>query len=106
MQVEVVYALPDEQQVIELTMKDGATVYDALQTSGLLNKRYPDSRLNIIPGQTPVGIFGEQVTYEEPLRDGDRVEVYRALQLDPMQARHARANAQKSIKQSKSKKNV
>ncbi len=101
MDIEVVYALQDDQTVFELTMTEGATVQDALQACGLLDKSYSDSSLNIIPGQTPVGIFGEKVTYQELLRDGDRVEVYRPLQIDPMQARRARAQAQKPANKTK-----
>jgi putative ubiquitin-RnfH superfamily antitoxin RatB of RatAB toxin-antitoxin module len=93
--IEVVYALPEEQTVISVSLPAGSTVRDAVAQSGLLDKQWPNENLKIIPGETPVGIFGERVSYDEPLDDGDRVEIYRPLVLDPMEARRARARSQK-----------
>lgn len=93
--VEVIYALPQEQTVIALTLPAGSTVLDAINKSGLLERTWTDDSLKIIPGETPVGIYSERVSYEEPLDDGDRVEIYRPLVLDPMEARRARAKNQK-----------
>jgi len=86
--VEVVYATPDEQPIIELQLKAGATVTEAVEASGFT------SQYDIQTGVTPVGIYAERVEYNTVLRDGDRVEIYRALQLDPMQARRLRAEVQ------------
>jgi hypothetical protein len=88
MRVEVVYALPDAQYVIELTLADGATVADAL------------SRVKNAPGfvgldleQMRVGIYGSVVAdATQRLEEGDRLEVYRPLTVDPMTARRLRAN--------------
>ncbi len=88
MRVEVAYALPDAQYVIELTLADGATVADAL------------SRVKSEPGfadldleQMRVGIYGCVVPdRNQRLEEGDRVEVYRPLTVDPMTARRLRAN--------------
>lgn len=96
--IEVVYALPDEQTVIELAIANDATVYDAILASGLLERKFTDPTLNIVVDDTPVGIYGERVTYQDQLQNGDRIEIYRPLQLDPMQARHARAKAQQKVK--------
>ncbi len=93
--IEVVYALPSDQTVLSLTLPVGSTVLDAITHSGLLEKDWPDASLRIVPGETPVGIYSERVSYEEPLEDGDRVEIYRPLELDPMEARRARARSQK-----------
>jgi len=38
-----------------------------------------------------VGIFGQKATMEQALRDGDRVEIYRALLIDPKEVRRQRA---------------
>ncbi len=94
--VEVVYALPQDQTVIALTLPAGSTVLDAIKHSGLLEKSWSDDSLKIIPGETPVGIYAERVSYDEPLEEGDRVEIYRPLVLDPMEARRARAKNQKT----------
>lgn len=87
--VEVVYALPSEQKVVQLSLAEKSTVSDAITASGLY-ARYAE----IEPGKTPVGIYAERVTYDTLLRDGDRVEIYRPLEVDPMQARRLRAQSQ------------
>ena len=77
--VEVVYALAQRQQVIELELPRGATVQDALERSG------------IAAAGLKTGIFGKPCTTAARLREGDRVELYRPLLADPKQARRQRA---------------
>lgn len=84
--VEVVYALPAEQALIELEVEEGTTVGEAIERSGI-PARYPEAR--IVRGN--VGIFGRPVELEAPVRAGDRVEIYRSLITDPKQARRERA---------------
>lgn len=88
MNVEVVYALPDEQSVVRLELPDAAPVRDAIASSGLL-ERYPEIDLS----RQSVGVFGRICGLEETLRDGDRVEIYRPLRIDPKEQRRARAAA-------------
>jgi putative ubiquitin-RnfH superfamily antitoxin RatB of RatAB toxin-antitoxin module len=38
-----------------------------------------------------VGIFGKAVKADQPLQAGDRVEIYRPLQVDPKEVRKRRA---------------
>lgn len=90
MQIEVVYALPTEQVRISVMFNDGLTVKQAIQNSGLLD-RYPDINL----AQQKVGIFGEIVTLDYKVQAGDRIEIYRPLQIDPMEARRLRAKRTK-----------
>lgn len=90
MQIEVVYALANEQEIITLTLPPDTTVRDAVIQSQLL-QRYSA----IVLDESPVGIYGERVSYDAILRDGDRVEIYRPLIIDPMEARRARARGQK-----------
>ena len=78
LKVEVVYALPRREKVLSVSLPDGATVLDALLKAGLGKEK-------------SVGIFGEAATLDTRLRDGDRVEVYRALEIDPKEARRRRA---------------
>lgn len=92
--IEVVYAQPEDQTVHQVRLAEGATVHDALRVSGLLDKAYPDQALNVVPDVTAVGIYGERVAWDDVLMDGDRVEVYRPLVIDPMEARRARAKKQ------------
>jgi hypothetical protein len=84
--VEVVYALPLQQDVISLDVAAGATVGQALAASGML-ARHPDIDLRI----ARVGIWGRSTTLDALLREGDRVEIYRPLQVDPKEVRRRRA---------------
>ena len=61
-------------------------VYDAVRASGLL-QRHPEIDL----GRHRIGIYGRVVAKQAPLADGDRVEVYRPLLVDPKEARRRRA---------------
>lgn len=91
MKVEVVFAKAVEQKIVELELVENSTVEDAVRASGLC-AMYPE----IIVGETPVGIYAERVRYETILSEGDRVEIYRPLEVDPMEARRLRARAQAS----------
>ncbi len=82
--VEVAYADPQTQILRTVDIATGATVADAISVSGVLNE---------LPGFVPAGfgIFGRIVEAATPLRGGDRIELYRPLQLDPKTARRKRA---------------
>ena len=79
-QIEVAYALEDEQFLYTERVEEGMTVVEALKQSRLLSE-FPD--LNI----DKVGIFGKLTTHETVLREGDRIEVYRPLKADPRDRR-------------------
>lgn len=84
--VEVAYATPDKQLILSVELASNAQVIDAVQQSGIL-RHFPDiDEENLV-----VGIFGERVSLQSALKDGDRVEIYRPLQVKPMQARRRRA---------------
>ena len=85
--IEVVYALPDRQEVVPLCVPAGTTVKAAIGLSGLA-ERHPE-----IAGETlATGIYGRSVPGETVLSPGDRVEIYRPLCADPKQARRRRAS--------------
>ncbi|MEJ2041715.1 MAG: RnfH family protein [Reinekea sp.] len=86
--VEVAYATPEKQLIIELDVESGITMLEAALQSGI-DKEFPG--LNV--AETPMGLFGRKVAKpdKEILRDGDRVELYRPLLIDPKQARMNRA---------------
>jgi putative ubiquitin-RnfH superfamily antitoxin RatB of RatAB toxin-antitoxin module len=88
--VEVVYALRGEQALVALEVEEGTSAREAIERSGIL-KRYPEITL----GRGHIGIFGKAVEPDSPLRNGDRVEIYRPLIADPKQARRARAERRK-----------
>ena len=77
LRVEVVDARRVKAEVVEVRLPDGATVRDALAASGMKGNQ--------------VGIFGKKVSIDTRLADGDRVEIYRPLAMDPKEARRRRA---------------
>ena len=93
-QVEVVYALPQRQEVIPVTLPEGATVRQAVEASGLLHK-YPDIELD---GANKLGVFAKLTKVDAVLRDRDRVEIYRPLIADPKAVRKKRADEGKLMK--------
>jgi len=86
MKVEVVYALPAVADAVSVSVPAGATVRDAVLASGVL-ERHPEISLET----QAFGIFGERAALDARLSPGDRVEVYRALAIDPKEARRRRA---------------
>ena len=70
-------AYPDGAQARSLSLPAGATVRDALAASGLEGHA--------------CGIFGKRVALDRKLAEGDRVEIYRPLAMDPKDARRRRA---------------
>ena len=93
-QIEVAYALPDEQVLLSLWVDEGTTVEQAIMQSGLL-KQFPDIDL----GKTnKVGIFGKLCKMDVALREKDRVEIYRPLIADPKAVRKKRAAEGKQMR--------
>jgi hypothetical protein len=90
--VEVVYALPLKQDVVSLDVAAGATVGQALAASGML-ARHPDIDLRV----ARLGVWGRSTTLDALLREGDRVEIYRPLQVDPKEVRRRRAARKRVI---------
>jgi uncharacterized protein len=80
MEVEVVDARPEGARVVRVKLPAGATVRDALAAS----------EFHLLKDQL-LGIFGKRVALDQPLADGDRVEIYRPLAIDPKEARRRRA---------------
>jgi uncharacterized protein len=79
-----------EVDEVRLSLAAGSTVADALQASGLLS-RYPGEAL----AGAPLGVWGVRCEPGQVLRDRDRVEVYRPLQIDPKEARRKRHASQR-----------
>lgn len=86
MHVEVVFALPDRQELVALEIEEGATVGDAVERSEIA-QHFPEHDL----AAAPVGIWGRMVGRGERVGDGDRIEIYRPLHRDPQAARRERA---------------
>jgi uncharacterized protein len=84
--VEVVYALPHHQALHRVLLPEGATVIDAVKRSGVLED-YPEIDLS----RNKLGVYGKLTSGDAILRDRDRVEIYRELIADPVEARRTRA---------------
>lgn len=83
--VEVVYATPCRQTLIELEVDAGTTVAQAINLSGIR-----EARPEIGAGNLSLGVFGRPVDSDCVLQAGDRVEIYRPLNADPKEARRRR----------------
>jgi uncharacterized protein len=88
-QVEVAYARPDLQKIVQLEVDEGTSVYEAATKSGL-EQYFEELDYETVD----MGVFGKVVKQpkQEVLRAGDRIELYRPLLIDPKQARLNRAN--------------
>lgn len=91
--IEVVYALPDEQTLLKQTVPEGTTVAEALNLCGILEK-HPEISLS----SNKLGIFGKLTKAETVLREKDRIEIYRPLIADPKAVRRQRAEEGKAMK--------
>ena len=91
--IEVVYALPDEQILLKRSVPAETTVAAAIQTSGILDK-HPEIDLT----KNKLGIFGKLTKADVVLRDKDRIEIYRPLIADPKEIRRKRAEEGKVMK--------
>ncbi|MCY7295804.1 RnfH family protein [Alteromonas sp. a30] len=90
MTIEVAYALPEKQALLEVKVAKDCKVQDAIHASGILNE-FDDIDLMI----NKVGIWNRTCKLQDVLKDGDRVEIYRPLIADPKEARRARAEKAK-----------
>ena len=91
--IEVVYALPDEQTLFRQSAPAGATVAEAVRLCGILEK-YPEIDL----ADNKLGIFGKLAKPETVLRNKDRIEIYRPLIADPKEVRRKRAEEGRVMK--------
>jgi putative ubiquitin-RnfH superfamily antitoxin RatB of RatAB toxin-antitoxin module len=86
MQVEIVFALPSRQLLKQLHVEDGATVADVISASRIAAE-FPGHALDDLQA----GIWGEPVDRTHPVKEGDRVELFRPLKMDPREARRLKA---------------
>jgi putative ubiquitin-RnfH superfamily antitoxin RatB of RatAB toxin-antitoxin module len=84
--IQLCYALPERSVVIDLDIEAGCTLEEVISKSGVL-AQFPEIDLN----QNKVGIYGKLKPLDTMARDGDRIEIYRPLQADPMESRRRRA---------------
>ncbi len=94
--VEVAYACYDKQTLISLEVKEGSTLKEAIELSGLL-----ETYKQIDLSKDRLGIFSKFATLDTILREKDRVEIYRPLIADPKKVRKERAAQAKSMRSNK-----
>jgi len=94
--VEVAYAYDNKQSLISLKVKEGTTLKEAIEVSGIL-----ETYKQIDLSKDRVGIFSKFAALDTVLREKDRVEIYRPLIADAKKARKERAAQTKSMRSNK-----
>ena len=84
--IEVAYAKPHRQKILRTEVKLGETIEAAIRRSGIL-EMFPEIDLKT----QKVGIFGKVKKLSDRVKEGDRVEIYRELTIDPKEARRVKA---------------
>ncbi len=88
MLIEVVFASPGAALIRAYRLDESATVAEALQLAAA-----DPVFAGVDFGRCGLGLYGAIVNPQHPLREGDRVEIYRELAVDPKNARRRRAAA-------------
>lgn len=87
MEIEIAYATAAKQIILKVTVAEGTTIQQAILQSDILNI----AAISMPIESLAVGIFGKQRSLSWELQDGDRIEIYRSLYVDPKTARKIRA---------------
>lgn len=85
LRISVVYLRPGLAFEKALWLPAGATVGAAIEASGIR-----DAVAELGDAELEVGVFSQVRRPADPLYDGDRVEIYRRLTIDPKEARRVR----------------
>jgi putative ubiquitin-RnfH superfamily antitoxin RatB of RatAB toxin-antitoxin module len=85
MNIGVCYADSDRQLWLRMDVPAESSVEEAIRYSGILS-RFPEIDLR----SQKVGIFGKLVKLDSTLKEGDRIEIYRAIVADPKTVRRRR----------------
>jgi len=84
--IEIAYATPEFQKIIECEFDSGVSPRDAVRQSGITHY-FTDIDLD----SCKLGVFGKSIREDYDLLDGDRIEIYRPLMADPKEVRRQRA---------------
>ena len=87
--VQICYATQTDMLLHDLCVPKGTSLRQAIEQSHIQDC-YPEIDLH----HCVVGVFGKVKTLDSVLLPGDRVEIYRSLIADPMEARRRRASKQ------------
>lgn len=88
--VEVVFASPEQQQLKAVRVAEGCTAAAAIETAGM-RSLWQSASGELLP----LARFGRLISSEQVLGEGDRVEILRPLLTDPKDQRHQRVRAAK-----------
>ena len=99
--IEVAYALPERQSIITLDVEENCSVLAAAKRSGIEHTFSAVDGSAIDWATVQLGIFGNLVEHpaEQIIREGDRIEIYRPLLIDPKAVRKQRADHKKQLLQ-------
>lgn len=86
--VEVAYALPEKQKIVALEVDEGTVVREVVRQANMV-QYFPGLDID----SAKLGIFGKAVRKpeEQTVQEGERIEIYRELTVDPKKARANRA---------------
>ena len=84
--VEVAYATLAKQKILEIEVPVGVTVRTAIERSRIQDE-FPEIDL----AKNKVGVYGKLRGLGDTCADGDRIEIYRPLLVDPKEARRQRS---------------
>ncbi len=87
MNIGVCYAEAERQLWVRLEVPDDSTIQEAIELSGVL-KQYPLIDLT----SQKVGVYGKLAKLDAPIREGDRIEIYRKITADPQQVQRRRVD--------------
>lgn len=88
LRLEVVFATPGRQCLVEIVVSRGTTCEEAVRLSGV-GKKFPEHDVESLP----LAVWGRVVSGDNEVSDGDRIEILRSLELDPRDARRELATA-------------
>jgi putative ubiquitin-RnfH superfamily antitoxin RatB of RatAB toxin-antitoxin module len=90
--VEVVFALPERQELVTVTVPSASKAGEAVDRSAIAHM-FPEQDLSVCA----IGVWGKLVDRDHVLQDGDRIEIYRPLFIDPREARRQLAAEGRSM---------
>lgn len=91
-EIELVFASAERQRLLAIQAGAGVTVAEVISQSGI-DLYFPGERID----ELAVGIWGKLVGRDHIVRDGDRIELYRPLEIDPREARRQLASAGRTM---------
>ncbi len=90
--VEVVFALADRQELLTVDVPADSTVDFVIEQSEIQAK-FAGVELDALS----IGIWGREVERQQTVKAGDRIEIYRPLEMDPREARRQLAEAGRTM---------